>query len=742
MAEPFDFFENSPDPFKPKRTGSIFSFIESPSGTTEGGYYYGATNNKLLIDRLRSAQKLESKVLVDFYYKDYESHKTKTVRLPYLQKTFDGQEQKTLTLQISQDIEFSINETQQTREIDIIAKLNKKNGNVDAIPRMFATIDLTLRYTTYKMYFVYEAGTPDVTADEQIELGIPGLPFDDSQGKGIVAIELSCKDYLDYRIILNQISTIADPEDFFIYLFENEYNNIGRNAYDLVRLDNLYAQAPLFFIQSRPNAGLFADLVQLMIYDKSSWFDDSSQSMIKILTGFADFKYVYDELFNNPKLVKTIYRLINADSGPNSKETYCEFLTFLCLVYQKVEDPAQLKTVKLGGKYKIDSDLFGGPDDKIQIWNYYTTVNYRSDTNSTHNAFYDSNPWKEETKFHNLVKGYYHPMELMILEDVETGQSAIVPAIFIKRLSDIAEWERIINVLTTILTILSMLTSVGIIFRGATGLMRLLAIVDIGVGTIDLSLNNNEIRKALKNSGVVGEWFVENWQVISFMSSMGILSIQMAKGIILNGPKLIEKLKSAKNYSVSKQFEELLEKAREVMSKLDQSFDQEVLRVIRNNFEIIPGNLFQKYVKDAIKKAKLRGIDLEVQKIDMDHHQYLNPNYLGAFRISAKNKKKVIIFVREECPKITWHHESWHLEDYISLGSKKYTNISKNTPWLHEKSVWDKVLKNRHKWREVELADAYGYVKRYYVDRGQETLFKQTVRNSEMEGLVLKYNIT
>lgn len=119
----------------------------------------------------------------------------------------------------------------------------------------------------------------------------------------------------------------------------------------------------------------------------------------------------------------------------------------------------------------------------------------------------------------------------------------------------------------------------------------------------------------------------------------------------------------------------------------------------------------------------------------------MDPDYLGAFRNFTKDKKKVIIFVRENCPKITWFHETWHLEDFLELGHKAYTKIAAETPWLHEKSVWDKILKNRNKWREVELADAYGYVKRYYRNKGQENLFNQTVKNSEMEDLLSKHNI-
>lgn len=41
------------------------------------------------------------------------------------------------------------------------------------------------------------------------------------------------------------------------------------------------------------------------------------------------------------------------------------------------------------------------------------------------------------------------------------------------------------------------------------------------------------------------------------------------------------------------------------------------------------------------------------------------------------------------------------------MGHKKYKEIHLKTPWKHEESVWEFIYKNRNKWSEPELVDAY-----------------------------------
>jgi hypothetical protein len=33
--------------------------------------------------------------------------------------------------------------------------------------------------------------------------------------------------------------------------------------------------------------------------------------------------------------------------------------------------------------------------------------------------------------------------------------------------------------------------------------------------------------------------------------------------------------------------------------------------------------------------------------------------------------ERVVVSLRPNCFKITWHHENWHLEDFLNMGYKK-----------------------------------------------------------------------
>ncbi|WP_449386729.1 zincin-like metallopeptidase toxin domain-containing protein [Chryseobacterium lineare] len=123
--------------------------------------------------------------------------------------------------------------------------------------------------------------------------------------------------------------------------------------------------------------------------------------------------------------------------------------------------------------------------------------------------------------------------------------------------------------------------------------------------------------------------------------------------------------------------------------------------------------------------------------IDNTHPRFNEPDYLGGFRITNE-KNKVILSLRPECPKITWHHERRHLEDFLELGWKRYSKISKTTPWKHEESVWNYILKNRNKWSEPELVDAYLYYQDYV---RRKTLSKIKIEIKEMEDLGKKLGL-
>lgn len=153
-------------------------------------------------------------------------------------------------------------------------------------------------------------------------------------------------------------------------------------------------------------------------------------------------------------------------------------------------------------------------------------------------------------------------------------------------------------------------------------------------------------------------------------------------------------------------------------------------------YEILSENLLKKYIDDILLLCKEKGIKLEIKWIDKTHPEF-NSDLLGRLEVTM-DKKKLLMHVRPECPKITWYHEKKHLDDFLEMGWKRYTDISKKTPWLHEESVWNHLYKYRNKWSEPELVDAYLYYQNYI---RKKSLYKLDFYMKEMEELGIKHGL-
>jgi bacterioferritin (cytochrome b1) len=218
-----------------------------------------------------------------------------------------------------------------------------------------------------------------------------------------------------------------------------------------------------------------------------------------------------------------------------------------------------------------------------------------------------------------------------------------------------------------------------------------------------------------------------------------ILAIDIITSIIL----IIRSVPSlAKNLSkFSKWVDEVLARNGKGALKVEEAL-QEAQRskklIGAIEYEMLNLNLLKKYIDDVLKISKDKGIKLEIKWIDDTHPEFLNMELLGKFEVTLE-KTKVYLHLRPECPKITWFHEKKHLDDFLEIGWKNYTNISKKTPWLHEQSVWNYIYKNRNKWSEPELVDAYLYVRNY---TRKKSLNKIKFELKEMEDLVIKFGLT
>lgn len=150
--------------------------------------------------------------------------------------------------------------------------------------------------------------------------------------------------------------------------------------------------------------------------------------------------------------------------------------------------------------------------------------------------------------------------------------------------------------------------------------------------------------------------------------------------------------------------------------------------------EVLSSNLLKKYILELEEKMLKKGFKLEIEWIDKTHNLYFT-GLQGRLVVGDKGPIKLII--RKECSKMAWFHENLHIDDLLKMGRNNYRKMVLNEPWVLEWNVWEGILKNRNKYREIELVNAYGYVKKFYDDSGFLHLFKE---NKEMELLLIKYN--
>jgi hypothetical protein len=342
----------------------------------------------------------------------------------------------------------------------------------------------------------------------------------------------------------------TDNADDFFYLLSKLKNEsllavamgILKEKFDLAfadagespkHLNFLYKYAPLEVIQNRTDALLGKDLLILLKYDQSSWVKDSSNAMVKILAGFNNLKALYEKLEADPALVISLYDFINGKQAG----LYCTFLDCLCKLFSKPERlrKSHLKAL-LGKEYTMDTDIFWSSKNSVHV----TIKRFSAERLSEriHNSEFDG--FISETVFDEAA---LHPLDIIQLYNADTGDIRTVPAIYVKYLAEMEQWAKIVEALTITLDLVSILLSAGTLAAGARGLIYILSIADIGLATTDLLMKSDEVKKLLRGSGKIGEWFVAHWDEIYGGSAFFIMGPLLAQGLIHYAPAMINWLK-------------------------------------------------------------------------------------------------------------------------------------------------------------------------------------------------------
>lgn len=253
--------------------------------------------------------------------------------------------------------------------------------------------------------------------------------------------------------------------------------------------------------------------------------------------------------------------------------------------------------------------------------------------------------------------------------------------------------------------------------------------------TAAIEITSGSVGALIKLAGLketeLGKNILEYLFWLELLSLSGELTVAIHNGLRKNAKRLVEKPEDVAK--LEKQLDGLVEnsqisrkQANEVLEELYEIAGQESKRAYKKagnsviEYEMLSESLLQKYIKDVIDICAKKGITLNIKWIDETHPLYRSET-LGRFGnpITVKSKNFAQLELRNPCPKITFHHEQWHLEDFLEQGWKKYRKIQVETPWKHEEAVWERIYKNRNKYKEDEVMDSYGYYKDFMQRKGQ-----------------------
>jgi hypothetical protein len=336
-------------------------------------------------------------------------------------------------------------------------------------------------------------------------------------------------EYEHFRFVYHDLLgySLDWPKADTIALYDDVLSN-GRGI-SVEELLWVYRTAPDFVLRRRDDDDLIQDIKDFVSYDIDtfffSWFRDASSPIIRALLSFSDLKSAYDHFKDYPEDAIRTY------SGLSDFQRQI-FTTILSMLSRRYKHTKKDSKFFIGKEYKLDSNLGQESGDTF----YLRQLKKTPDTLVSTPVGFTKSPGLDV----EISKEFFHPLDRVTLVDTITGEEQIVTAIEVKRLSDAAEWEAVMDAVTVVFSVIAILVSVGTLAAGASGIVALLAVSEIVIGGIDIFVVLAR-SKLEKTEG--GKWFIENWDRLNL--AIGLLSIggALRRGILKYGPKLLLGLK-------------------------------------------------------------------------------------------------------------------------------------------------------------------------------------------------------
>lgn len=658
--------------FKPKRNNSNFSFLDDKSSFSDKGVFIegidGSVDQGLLFDKLIQASHFkdkpkkaaeeaasspllisesdinEPKIIEDFYYKDYLFFTTEW-EIPKSDFNRIRLEESTLLKETKTDatrvdpLVYTSPPQKSIKNFRVVFN-RRTGGDIYTWPSFSGKIDVPNKRATFCLKFPYTAeGVKESKPEDELDPFLPTYTtaefdlekgFDEStKTRKTLALYVESENFLPFLTFVNALfvgegnrndAFISSRFDYYSYLFGVAYqrNKLSQVSIDddLQLLRNFYTIIPNGCYRKIDDQQLAFDLGKFLASDKDSWFSDESRIMIDILKNANDLSNVYKALYNQGAFVQELYAYISDDWSHNE---YLGFLLLLAGLYQEPQDENQLPVIPFGKKggddgynffIKAHNDLNEAPpveeSDKgnkilIQVVHIYKEED-------------PDEPGRMILNNRLVVNEYFNPMQLVKLRDLnENGEDQVICAIHLKRIAEQDSAALLMQAFVVFINIISILISFGIIARGAVGLIRLFALMDIAVSSTDILMQNKDFKQYLINSGALGAWLVDNWTVLSLMTVSATISLELVEKFSKNADEIIEIVSNAPKSKFPKEsLDEVVNEMESLKKEADklvnQKIDNFINRGVKNGKKI--GDISKKIIVRELRNVTSKSTEV------------------------------------------------------------------------------------------------------------------------------------
>jgi hypothetical protein len=429
-------------------------------------------------------------------------------------------------------------ETGETRIIPLTGLLNKRPGHLEkgwgyivSINPFDEELSITLRIY-YLNTMKYREPILETADDDDFR--IP---------KKYVAIALTAGSFVDFCDIIGFIWGEKSREGMRASIADEIAERL-RYYKEAAHLNFLYSNIPDFAVPLLGEKLKIEDighhLPQLYNYDVVGpfrWFKDSSVAVINFfrIIGSKDPERLLKFFVDNQEAVRLLYYAMNGVSTIDGQTAgtsliFANMIYALCVMNAYKGLTTKKSAFRIGRNYELDSNVLeeNDPKGKILLVQYQKRMKYVTHTFTSPTTMA---PAGEFGGFENVseefFRSFYSPLDLVTLVDMDSENKTryLVPAIYVKALSDEEEWKKIKQNLRIGADLLAIIIGVATLGT-ASPLLLTLALVDIGLSTADMivAIESDELMKTEE-----GRQFLEQWE-----------DIMLVGGIVAAGPALLQ----------------------------------------------------------------------------------------------------------------------------------------------------------------------------------------------------------